>query len=113
MTSAEFSNVIKDLPEADTCLPGVRAWILSGEGRQVAFFEIEPIGAIPEHAHEEQWGVVVEGEMELTVGGTTQRYRAGDSYHIPAGTPHAARFLTRFRAIDVFATPSRYRARAR
>jgi len=113
MTSAEFSTLITGLPEADIGLPGVRAWILSGDGRQVAFFEIEPVGAIPEHAHEEQWGIVVEGEMDLRIGGETRRCRAGDSYHIPAGTPHAATFLTRFRAIDVFANPQRYRAKGR
>jgi len=113
MTSAAFPAVITGLPEADTCLPGVRAWLLAGDGRQVAFFEIEPIGSIPEHAHEEQWGIVVEGEMDLTIGGQTRRCRAGDSYHIPAGTPHSATFLTRVRAIDVFASPTRYRARAR
>jgi quercetin dioxygenase-like cupin family protein len=113
MTTAQFTAVITGLPEADIGLPGVRAWILSGEGRQVAFFEIEPVGAVPEHAHEEQWGVVVEGEMELRIGAETRRYRAGDSYHVPAGTLHAATFLTRFRAIDVFANPRRYREKAR
>jgi len=113
MTSAQFSTLIPGLPEADIGLPGVRAWILSGDGRQVAFFEIEPIGSIPEHSHEEQWGIVVEGEMDLRLGSETRRCRAGDSYHIPAGTPHAATFLTRFRAIDVFASPTRYRAKAR
>ncbi len=111
MTSAQFSTLITGLPEADIALPGVRAWLLTGEGRQVAFFEIEPIGSLPEHAHEEQWGIVVEGEMDLTVGGETRRCRAGDSYHIPAGTPHAATFLSRFRAIDVFGSPQRYRTR--
>jgi quercetin dioxygenase-like cupin family protein len=111
MTTAQFTELITGLPEADIGLPGVRAWILGGQGRQVAFFEIEPIGAIPEHAHEEQWGVVVEGEMDFTVGGVTRRLRAGDSYHVPAGAPHSANFLTRFRAIDVFATERRYRAK--
>jgi chorismate mutase len=103
MTPAQFTTLVTGLPEADLGLPGVRAWLLSGDGRQIAFFDIEPIGAIPEHAHEEQWGVVVEGE--------TRRCRAGDSYHIPAGTPHAATFLTRFRAVDVFGNPQRYRAK--
>jgi quercetin dioxygenase-like cupin family protein len=49
--------------------------------------------------------------MELTIGGKTTRYRAGDSYHIDAGVVHSARFLTHFRAIDFFADRERYRAR--
>ena len=46
--------------------------------------------------------------MELTIGGETRRYGPGDSYHIPAGVTHGARFLSHFRAIDVFADADRY-----
>ena len=69
------------------------------------------IGQIPPHSHGEQWGIVVQGEMDLTVGGETKRYRAGDSYHIPAGVEHGATFLTHFRAIDVFADVDRCKAK--
>jgi quercetin dioxygenase-like cupin family protein len=75
----------------------------------VVFFEIEPIGTIPPHSHGEQWGIVVEGEMDLTIGGQTRRCRPGDSYHIPAGVEHGATFLSHFRAIDVFADRDRYK----
>jgi quercetin dioxygenase-like cupin family protein len=49
--------------------------------------------------------------MELSIGGVTRRYRAGDSYHIPANVEHGAKFLTRVRVIDVFADVARYRAK--
>jgi quercetin dioxygenase-like cupin family protein len=113
MADLEFAypDMIRALPEADIPLAGVVGRLLQGEGRQVVFFEIEPIGAIPEHAHGAQWGVVLDGEMSLTIGGTTRRYRRGDSYFIPAGVPHAAVFHSRFRALDVFDEPARYRAR--
>jgi quercetin dioxygenase-like cupin family protein len=65
------------------------------------------------HTHGEQWGIVVEGEMELTIGGQTRRCGPGDSYHIPAGVEHGAKFLTHFRAIDVFADVDRYKAKSR
>jgi len=29
--------------------------------------DIDPIGEVPPHSHGAQWGVVVEGEMELTI----------------------------------------------
>jgi len=113
MTEPEFAypETIRTLPEADIPLEGVKGWLLRGEGRQVVFFEIEPIGAIPEHTHSAQFGVVLDGEMTLTVAGVSRRYRRGDTYFIPAGTPHSAVFHTRFRAIDVFDEPARYRAR--
>ena len=63
------------------------------------------------HAHGAQWGIVVDGAMDLTIGGKTQTYRKGDSYYIPAGTIHAARFRERTYVIDVFADKKRYKAK--
>ncbi|MCH8966811.1 MAG: cupin domain-containing protein [Planctomycetes bacterium] len=109
MTTAPFAELITGLPQADIPLEGVRGWISQAADHQIVFLDIDPIGAIPPHSHGEQWGIVVEGEMELTIDGKTQRYGPGDSYHIPAGVTHSATFLTHFRAIDVFADASRYR----
>ncbi len=109
-THATYSAFIQALPRIDVPLEGVRGLLSQGVGHQVVFFEIEAGLEIPLHAHGEQWGIVVEGEMELTIGTDTRRYGPGDSYRIPAGTPHGARFLTDFRAIDAFAEPDRYTA---
>ena len=110
-SSFEYPETIRALPAADIPLDGVTGWLLQGEGRQVVFFDIEPIGRIPEHSHGAQFGVVLDGEMTLTVAGVPHRYRRGDTYFIPAGVPHSAVFHTRFRAIDVFDEPARYRAK--
>ena len=98
-----------DRDDRDIPLDGVRGWISQAADHQVVFFDIDPIGEIPPHSHGEQWGIVVEGAMELTIGGVTRTYRAGDSYHIPAGVEHGAKFLSHFRTIDVFADADRYR----
>ena len=112
MPSAPFAGFITGLPEANIPFNGVKGWISQASDHQVVFLAIEPIGEVAPHSHGEQWGVVVEGEMELTIGGETQTYRAGDSYHIPAGVTHGATFRTPVRAIDVFAEAERYRAKA-
>ena len=109
MNSAVFPEFVVNLPEADIPFPGVRGWISQAPNHQIIFMDIEPIGNVAPHRHGEQWGVVVEGEMELTIGGQTRRYLPGDSYRIPANVEHAATFLTRVRVIDVFADASRYR----
>ena len=108
MGQAEYPEFIKRLPQVDLPMDGVRGWLSQGRDHQIAFFDIDPVGQIPPHSHGEQWGIVVEGEMELTIDGQTTRYRPGDSYHIPAGVTHSARFLSHVRAIDVFADPDRY-----
>ncbi len=109
MDGRAFPPMIKRLPEADIPFPGVRGWISQGEDHQIVFLEIEPIGEVSPHSHGEQWGVVLEGEMDLTVGGETRRYRVGDAYHVAAGAVHSARFPKPFRAIDFFAEKDRYK----
>jgi quercetin dioxygenase-like cupin family protein len=111
MKTAAFPDFVMKLPEADIPFPGVQGRISQASNHQVLFLDIEPIGAVAPHSHGEQWGIVVEGEMELTIGGQTQRYGPGDSYHIPANVEHAATFLAPVRVIDVFADVNRYRAK--
>jgi len=105
----KWPEFIEQLPEVDIALAGVKGKLLQAGQRQVVFFDIQPIGAIPAHKHGAQWGVVIEGEMELNIGGKSRIYRRGDSYYIPAGVEHGAKFLSHFRAIDIFDEPARYR----
>ena len=111
MNVGAYPEFIRSLPEVDIPIEGVRGWLSQAEGHQVVFFDIDPIGEVPMHSHGEQWGIVVEGEMELTIGGETKRYGAGDNYYSPAGVEHGAKFLSHFRAIDVFADADRYQSK--
>ena len=106
-----YPDMIRGLPEIDIPLPGVRGWLLAGDGKQVVFFDIQPVGKVPPHSHCDQWGFVLEGEMALTIGDETRVYRRGDSYFIPEGTVHSAEFLSRVNVIDVFDSPDRYQAK--
>ena len=107
-TDELFPEMIKKLPEADISFKGVKAWISQGKDHQIVFFDIEPVGTVPEHAHKAQWGMVIDGEMELTIGGITKTYKKGDSYYIPDGVSHSAVFKTRTRVLDFFADKNRY-----
>ncbi|MCG8406882.1 MAG: cupin domain-containing protein [Phycisphaerales bacterium] len=112
MADHRFPELITKLPEADIPFSGVRGWISQAADHQMVFFDIEPIGEIAPHSHGEQWGVVIQGEMELTIDGQTRRYGPGDTYHIPAGAVHGANFLSHFQAIDFFADVDRYKPKA-
>jgi len=107
-----FPDFIRGLPEIAAPAPGIRGWLLQGGRTQAVFFDIEAGLRIPPHAHCAQWGLVVEGEMSLTIGGRTRRYRKGDWYAIAAGEEHAAEFHTRVNVIDVFDDGARYAAKA-
>jgi len=109
-----FPKIITDLPEADIQFKGVRGWIAQGESHQIVFFEIEPFGEVSEHSHDSpQWGIVVEGEMELTIDNKTKVYERGDEYFIPVQKKHSAKFLNKFRAIDFFGEKMRYKPKVR
>ena len=107
----DYPKMITDLPEADVPFRGVRGWILQGENQQVVFMDIEPIGEVTEHAHSAQFGVVLDGDMDLTIDGETRRYEKGDTYYIPEGVPHSAVFYSRVKAMDMFDEKERYRAK--
>jgi quercetin dioxygenase-like cupin family protein len=95
----------------DTPFEGVRGWLSQGPSHQVVFFDIDPIGVVAPHSHGKQWGVVLGGRMELTIGADTRVYGPGESYHIPAGVVHSARFLTQVQVIDFFADVNRYKTK--
>lgn len=103
-----FPEIIKNLPEADIPFEGVKGWISQSDDHQIVFLELEAIGDVAEHKHGAQWGMVVEGEMDLTIGGETKTYKKGDSYYIPQGVLHSAVFKKKTWAIDFFADKNRY-----
>lgn len=103
-----YPELITQLPEADIPFEGVKGHLLQGENLQAVFFEMEPIGAVAEHKHGAQWGVVFEGEMDLTIGGVTKTYRKGDHYYVPAGVLHSAVFKTKTFLMDLFEDKNRY-----
>ncbi len=90
-----------------TLLPGIDMKTLTwGERTLLAQFEIEMNSRIPEHHHPyEQIGYLVSGRLQLTIGTETRTAEAGDSWCVPADTPHAALALLPCVAIEVFSPP--------
>lgn len=76
------------------------------------FYEVDHDMVVPEHAHGAQWGVVLDGEMEMVISGESRIYRTGDTYYVPPDAPHLARLRAGYKGIDVFADADRYTPRA-
>ena len=112
MKAFEFPAFVQSLPEADLPFSGLRGWLLQSASGQVLFNESDIELTVPEHSHGDQWGVVMDGKIDLTIGNNTQTYSRGDTYFIPAGTPHQARIYPGYRAVDYFADRNRYRTRS-
>jgi quercetin dioxygenase-like cupin family protein len=106
-----FPGFIRALPAPDSPLEGLRAWLLGNDRALTMFYELPDGVEVPEHAHGAQWGVVLEGTVEFTIGGETRTYGRGDTYFVPDGVAHRAVLSPGYVGIDVFADADRYRAR--
>ena len=105
-----YPDFITAFPSIDVPFPDdvVQTAVVRSDNGLVAFFTFLKDMELPPHSHGAQWGTVVEGQVEFTIGGETKIYRAGDSYSIPAGVEHGALIKSGTRVIDVFEEADRY-----
>ena len=87
-----------------TIFGNVQIRTYAGEHVQFSLVDIPAGGVVGEHSHaNEQMGLVLEGEMDFTIGGETRRLRAGDVFRIPGGVPHSVVAGDRtVKVLDVF-----------
>ncbi len=105
-----YPEVITSLPEAEIPFEGAKAWILQADTQQLVFFEFEADIKLPPHSHiYPQWGMVIEGEMELIIDGKRRFCKKGTEYLVPAGTKHSVKFIRKTRLMDFFSEKERYK----
>lgn len=70
----------------------------------MTYMEFESNSIIPEHKHpHEQITTILEGKMEMMVGGVTKIVSKGDVVAVPANIPHSAKIQDKFTiAIDAW-----------
>ncbi|HTY89630.1 MAG TPA: cupin domain-containing protein [Methanocella sp.] len=86
---------------------GAHVKAITGERIQVMQVRLD-VGFESDHSHpEEQVGLVLSGQVELTVGGETRMCGAGAGYCIPPNVRHSFKVLSRPYAeiIDIFSPP--------
>lgn len=103
-----FPNPILELPLADISIQGLKAYLSQGDTHQILFMEFSEDIEVPEHAHESQWGVVLEGKSELIIDGVHNIFKKGDHYYIPSGVVHSAKIYAGYADITFFNQPDRY-----
>ena len=96
---------LKDMA-AKEIAPGFFGKMIHGEKTTLAFFQIKKGSILKEHHHpNEQITHILEGDLEMTIGGEKMIFTAGTAQVIPSGVPHSATALTDCRVIDAFAPP--------
>ena len=106
-----FPEPIRNLPEADIPLKGVRAYLSQSENHQIIFMEFGEDVELPEHSHAAQVGMVLEGMIDLVIGGEKRTYVKGSRYYIPEGVKHSGMIHAGYADVTFFNEPNRYRTK--
>jgi quercetin dioxygenase-like cupin family protein len=93
---------IKNTPSKQL-VPGITGYYAHGSSMTFGYVEIVAGSNLPAHQHvHEQITYIIEGELDMTIGGEICPLRAGMYHVIPSNTPHSAIARTDCKAIDVF-----------
>jgi len=103
-----FPEPILNLPHADVPIKGVNAYLSQSNDHQILFMEFSEDSELPEHSHESQMGIVLEGKMDLTIDGVKNTYQKGDRMFIPKGVKHSAKIYAGYADITFFNQKDRY-----
>jgi len=103
-----FPKPILNLPKADIPIDGLVAYLSQGENHQILFMEFEKDVELLEHSHEDQWGIVLKGKIDLIINGVTQTFQRGDSYFIPKDVKHSAKIYAGYADVTFFNQKDRY-----
>lgn len=110
----QFPEFIKKFPALEIPFPEdvVSSHAIQSEAGLVVFFDFHKDMVLPPHSHLAQWGTILNGEIEFTIGGETKTLGTGAIYDIPSGVEHGAIIKAGTRVIDVFEEGDRYPIRA-
>ena len=104
-----FPNIITNLPEADIPIEGLHSHLFQGKNQQIVFMGFEKDIEIPEHSHDAQWGVVLDGEIDMTIDGKNYTFKKGDKYFIPKDVKHSAKIKKGYKDLTLFNQKDRYK----
>jgi len=103
-----FPEPIKNLPKADMPFESYEAYISQGEDYQIIFMQFDKDIDLPEHSHASQWGIVLEGKIELIIDGKKKIYEKGDRYFIEKNVKHFGKIFAGYADITFFNEKDRY-----
>ncbi|HMN30294.1 MAG TPA: cupin domain-containing protein [Caldilineaceae bacterium] len=89
---------------AKELFPGALTRTFWGEKTLMSLLELSPGCVVPRHSHpHEQVGIVLEGELEFTIGDETRIVKTGEIFVIPGGVEHSVKVGEKpALALDIF-----------
>jgi quercetin dioxygenase-like cupin family protein len=84
-------------------VPGLYGRFVHGDSMTLSFVDIQPGAILPEHSHpHEQITYLLEGELEMVIGGEKMLLTPGMVHVIPGNVPHSAIARTFVKVLDAF-----------
>ncbi|MBL7744887.1 MAG: cupin domain-containing protein [Chitinophagaceae bacterium] len=93
---------IRNIPPKEL-VPGITGHYAHGTNMTFGYVEIKAGSDLPAHHHpHEQITYILEGRLDMVIGGKPVSLTAGMYYVIPSNVPHGAVAKTDCKVIDVF-----------
>lgn len=108
-----FPEAILNLPKADIAIDGLDAYLSQGDNHQILYMSFNKDFELSEHSHNEQWGVVLEGQIKLVINDIEKIYKKGDRYFIPKGVKHYGMIFAGYSDMTFFNQIDRYKVKNR
>ncbi|MBC7949233.1 MAG: cupin domain-containing protein [Chitinophagaceae bacterium] len=87
-------------------VPGIVGYYVHGLDLTLGYVDIEAGSDLPQHHHvHEQITYIIEGQLDMIIGGKPYSLTSGMYHVIPSNVPHGAVAVTACRVIDVFNPP--------
>ena len=84
-------------------VPGITGYYAHGNSMTFGYVELKAGSNVPMHQHvQEQITYILEGELDMLIGGKACLLTHGMYYVIPSNTPHSAIAKTDCKLIDAF-----------
>ncbi len=98
-------DLIKNITPKDLGA-GITGYYAHGNSMSFGYVELESGSSVPLHQHmQEQITYLIEGELDMMIGGHSCLLTAGMYFVISSNTPHSAIAKTACKVIDVFSPP--------
>lgn len=93
---------IKSIPPKEI-VPGITGYYAHGDKHTFGYVEIKKGSVVPEHHHiQEQITYIIEGQLNMVIGGEPCALTTGMCHIIPSNMPHSAVAVTDCKLIDTF-----------
>jgi quercetin dioxygenase-like cupin family protein len=95
-------DLIKNLKSKELA-PGITGYYAHGEKSSFGYIEIKKGSQVPLHSHiNEQTTYILEGQLDMMIGGVACSLTDGMYHVIYANVPHSAIAITDCKVIDAF-----------